>query len=125
VRDGAPVPLETGHVNVMWQGDANAQFLRMLAHCDTPASPINVGGPETVSVRYLANRFGESLGREPVFAGTEQDTCLLVNCDRANGLFGNPVVPMDAMIRWVSDWVREGRPIHGKPSKFHVRTGEF
>jgi nucleoside-diphosphate-sugar epimerase len=125
VLAGQPVPLDTGHVNIMWQGDANAQFLRMLQHCETPASAINVGGPETVSVRYLAQRFGEAFGVEPTFAGAEQDTCLLVNCDRANGIFGNPVVPMDAMIRWVADWVKTGKPTHGKPSKFHVRSGSF
>lgn len=125
VWEGNPVPLATGHVNVMWQGDANAQFLRMLAHCDTPASPINIGGPETVSVRALANRFGEIFGKPPVFEGEEADHVLLVNCDRANGIFGNPVVPMDTMIRWCADWVREGKPTHGKPSKFHVRSGKF
>lgn len=125
VKAGQPVPLATGHVNVMWQGDANAQFLRMLRHCETPASPINIGGPETLSVRQLALRMGELLGVEPVFEGTESDHCLLVNCDRANGLLGNPLVPMDTMIRWVADWVRHDRPIHGKPSKFHVRSGSF
>lgn len=125
VKAGRPVPLDTGHVNIMWQGDANAQFLRMLRHCETPASAINVGGPELVSVRYLANRFGEIYGVEPQFIGHEQESCLAVNCDRANGLFGNPVVPMDAMIRWVAEWVKADKPVHGKPSKFEVRSGEF
>ena len=120
-----PVPLDTGHVNIMWQGDANAQFLRMLAHCDTPAMPINVGGPETASVRLLANRFGAIFGKEPKFEGAESDHCLLVNCDRANGIFGNPVVPMDPMIQWCADWVRTGKSTLGKPSKFQVRSGRF
>lgn len=125
VKEGTPVPLETGHVNIMWQGDANAQFLRMLGQCTNPATPINIGGPETVSVRYLANRFGEALGIEPTFEGEEQTNCLLVNCDKANGIFGNPIVPMDTMIRWVADWVKSDKPTHGKPSKFNVRSGKF
>lgn len=125
VKDGKDIPLDTGHVNIMWQGDANAQFLRMLANTTVPTSPINVGGPETVSVRYLANRFGQELGIEPRFIGEEQDNCLLVNCDQANGILGNPVVPMDPMIKWVADWVKTGKPVHGKPSKFEVRSGEF
>ncbi|MEM7443287.1 MAG: NAD(P)-dependent oxidoreductase [Pseudomonadota bacterium] len=125
VKEGKAVPLETSHVNVMWQGDSNAQFLRLLAHCETPSSPINIGGPETVSVRYLANRFGEIFGLEPKFSGVEQDTCLLVNCDKANGILGNPTVPMDSMITAVADWVWNDKPIHGKPSKFEVRSGEF
>ncbi|MGV0876211.1 NAD(P)-dependent oxidoreductase [Martelella sp. FLE1502] len=125
VFTGKEVPLDTGHVNIMWQGDANAQFLRMLGQCTVPASPINVGGPETMSVRYLANRFGEAFGIEPRFTGSEQDNCLLVNCDKANGIFGNPVVSVDPMVRWVADWVKTGKPVHGKPSKFEVRSGEF
>jgi nucleoside-diphosphate-sugar epimerase len=122
---GKPVPLATSHANVMWQGDANAQFLRMLGQCEAPATPINIGGPEALSIRYLANRFGEAFGKEPTFANEEAETCLLVNCDKANGLFGNPVVSIDPMIRWVAEWVKSGKPTLGKPSKFEVRSGEF
>ena len=125
VLAGKPVPLATSHANVMWQGDANAQFLRMLGQCEAPATPINVGGPEALSIRYLAKRFGEAFGVEPTFANEEAETCLLVNCDKANGIFGNPVVSIDPMIRWVAEWVKSGKPTHGKPSKFEVRSGEF
>jgi nucleoside-diphosphate-sugar epimerase len=125
VRDGKPVPLATGHVNLLWQGDASAQILRLLKHCDVPASPINIGGPECVSVRKVATQFGEILGIEPRFVGEEQADCLYVNCDAAAELLGNPVVPINPMVRWVAEWVKSGKPVYGKPSKFEVRSGVF
>jgi nucleoside-diphosphate-sugar epimerase len=124
VLEGREIPLQTGTVNVMWQGDAINCFLRLLRHCETPSSPINVGGPEAVSVRRIADQFGEAFGVRPRFSGAETD-CLYVNCDRALDLLGNPVVPLNAMVRWVADWVKSGRPALGKPSKFQVRTGLF
>jgi nucleoside-diphosphate-sugar epimerase len=125
VLQGTPVPLGTGSVNIMWQGDVNAQFLRLLNHCGVPAMPINVGGPEIVSVRYLAKRFGEIFGIEPVFEGEEQELCPIVNCDVIAGKMGNPVVAIDPMIGWVAEWVKSGKHILGKPCKFQVRSGNF
>jgi hypothetical protein len=108
----------------MWQGDAINQFARLLNHCTAPASAINIGGPECVSVRRLAQEFGRLYGKTPTFIGEETES-LYVNCDHAADLFGNPVVPIQPMIRWVAEWVRSGKPVYGKPSKFQVRSGKF
>jgi uncharacterized protein YbjT (DUF2867 family) len=125
VRDGVPVPLGMGHANVIWQGDANAWALRALRHAD-PACPIvNVTGPETLSVRWAAERLGERLGRAPVLEGEEAPTVLLSNAARAFALFGYPRVPLLAMLDWVADWVARGGRSLGKATKFEVRDGRF
>jgi hypothetical protein len=81
--------------------------------------------PECVSVRKIATQFGEVFGVAPIFAGEERADCLFVNCDHAADLLGNPVVPINPMVRWVAEWVKSRKPLYGKPSKFDVRSGVF
>src|ERR1700759_2130660 len=87
VLTGTPIDVSLGHVNFIWQGDASAQALRCLAHCDVPTSPINVSGHEILRVRDLAAKLGALLGREPVIAGSEQPTALLTDTSAASNLF--------------------------------------
>jgi len=122
---GDPVDVTMGHVNVIWQGDANAQVLRCLAHCTTPTTPINVTGPETISIRWLANQLAARLGTDAKVVGEEAPTALVSDTTHAMALFGAPVVPLGRMLDWVADWVEAGGTSFGKPTKFEVRDGEF
>jgi nucleoside-diphosphate-sugar epimerase len=125
VLRGERIDLRMGHVNVIWQGDANDWALRCLAHASAPPFVVNVTGIETLAVRELAVRFGELLDRAPSFTGTESADALLSNASVAHRLFGPPSVPVSTLIEWVAEWVHAGRPLLGKPTHFEERTGAF
>jgi nucleoside-diphosphate-sugar epimerase len=125
VRDGEEIDVAMGHVNVIWQGDANAVALRCLAHATTPTSPLNVTGPETISVRWLAGEFGRLMGRTPRVTGTEAATGWLNDASRMAREFGQPRVPLARMVQWTADWVANDRESLGKPTHYEVRDGRY
>ena len=125
VAAGEPVHVDMGYVNVIWQGDANAQAIRALALATSPPRAINVTGPERLSVRDTAKRLGELLGTAPRIEGTEAPDALLSDTTLAQSLFGPPTVPADVLIEWVASWVARGGTRLGKATKFEVRDGKF
>jgi len=125
VFKGETLNLDMGHVNVVWQGDANGMVLRALAHTTVPTSPINISGPELISVRWLAQAFGQRFGKAPVLAGTEAPDGWLINTSQAMRLFGYPTVSLARMIDWQADWIARGLPSLGKDTHFDTRDGTF
>lgn len=120
-----PIDLTTGFVNVIWQGDANEIAIRALRHCDVPAKLLNVTGPETISVRWLAEQFGLLLGKAPEFVNEPQPTALLSNASLAHQLFGYPRVTLRQMIALTAAWIQQGGKTLNKPTHFQERTGRF
>lgn len=125
VYAGEPVPLEMGHVNVLWQSDANSYCFRSLALCESPAKVLNITGPETLSVRSIANTFANHFDTDVTFSGQEAKTALLNNASQAHQRLGLPKVTAEKAISHIAAWIGEGGQALGKPTKFHVRHGSF
>ncbi|RQP18651.1 epimerase [Parapedobacter defluvii] len=125
VREERPVNLAMGNVNVIWQGDANEYALRSLLHTTCPPRLLNITGPETASVRWLANEFGQLFGKTPLFEGEEQPTALLNNAAESFRLFGYPNVSLKEMMALIAEWLKADKPLLNKPTHFQERKGKF
>ncbi len=125
VNDGVPIDLGMGHVNQVWQGDANSYLARMFPLCSSPATILNLTGPDVLSVRELAMSLGRRLDREPLFVGKEGDTVLLGNADRLFDRLGRPDIPTERIVEWVAHWIRIGGRSLDKPTGYESRAGRF
>ena len=125
VLRGEAIDLRMGYVNVIWQGDANRIAVECLEHASAPPFVVNLTGRDVLSVRNLAKRLGERLGRAPVFTGDEAPDALLSDTRLMTSTFAPPEVPLDWMLAWVASWVGDGRPLLGRPTHFQERAGRF
>jgi hypothetical protein len=125
VFERRPVDLRMALVNVIWQGDANSACLQSFAHCQSPPLFLNLTGPETLSVRYIAEEFGRRFKLQPTFSSHETDTALLSNAARAHHMFGYPRVTASEMIDWTAAWISADGSRLNKPTHFEVRDGKF
>lgn len=122
---GEPVDVSTGHVNVIWQGDAVARAIQSIALAASPPGIINVTGPETLAVRELAGKLGRALKREPRITGEPSGTAWLSNASKSVALWGPPRVGVDQMIEWIAAWLEAGGGTLNKPTHFEARDGKF
>ena len=125
VAAGEPIDLAMGNFNALWQGDANAMALAAFAHAASAAFIVNLAGPETVSVRRVCEAFGQRLGRDPRFVGSESADALLSDGQLGHHLYGYPRVSLSRMVGWIAEWVRASGASLGKPTHFEVRDGKY
>jgi nucleoside-diphosphate-sugar epimerase len=125
VLAGQPIDLGMGYVNVIWQGDANAQVIQTLALASSPPFVVNVTGSDVVSVRAAALELGRLLNREPRFIGQEAGDALLSSTARAQELFGPPTLTTATLIEWVADWASRGGRTLGKATHYEERGGRY
>ena len=122
---GKPIDLANGHFNCIWQGDANEMVICSLALAASPAVAFNLTSKDVLSVRTVATRLGELLGKPARLIGAENETALIGNTAKLRALLGDPPTPLEAMIRWTADWVKRGGRSLGKPTHFEVRDGRY
>jgi len=125
VFEEKPIDLTMGFVNVIWQGDANEYAIRSLLHCNVPPKWLNITGAETLSVRKLAEGFGEIFSKTPGFKGAESETALLSNSTECFRLMGEPKTPLKMMMEVIAEWIRQGGETLNKPTHFQEREGKF
>lgn len=125
VLSESPIDLRTENVNVIWQGDANEIAIRALLHCTSPAKMLNVTGPETLSVRWVAKEFGKLFDKEPLFRYEAEGTALLNNASECHRLFGYPRVTIREIIDITAQWLLNGGEELDKPTHFQERGGKF
>lgn len=125
VFKGEAVDVTTGFANGIWQGDACDQVLRCLDHATSPASIMNITGPETFSIRQVAGEFGRYFDKEVVIVGEENGKGYLNNATKANTIFGNPEIPLGLVIQWIAHWVKTGGENSGKETHFETQDGKY
>ena len=125
VARGEPVDLTMGWLNCIWQGDACARAIQCLAHTSNPPKILNITGAEKLSVRTLAEEFGQRLGRKPAFTGTEAGTAWLADASESVKLFGAPETSVSRMMDLITSYVSGGGHFLGKPTHFEARSGKF
>lgn len=125
VYEGRPIDITMGHVNVIWQGSANEYAIRSLLHATVPPNIFNATGPETLSVRWLAEELGTLLKKEPIFIGTESEDALLSNSSKAHQVFGYPSVGIRELIELVATWIEHDGIYLNKPTHFQERAGQY
>jgi nucleoside-diphosphate-sugar epimerase len=121
VFERRPVDLAMGRFNCIWQRDANSIALRAFSI----EGPLNVTGPETISVRWAAEQFGRSFGTEAAFRNEEGDLALLSDASQCIRLFGYPRVGVLEAIERIAEWIGAGGETLGKPTHFEVTNGRY
>jgi nucleoside-diphosphate-sugar epimerase len=120
-----PVDLQMPVMNMIWQGDANSVCIRSFPCCQSPPFIMNLTGPETISTRWVAERFGRHFGCEPLYTGDETSSAFISNAAKQHRLFGYPKVTPEEMVDWLAHWIASGGRMLGKPTGFQTRDGKF
>lgn len=122
---GEEIPLTVGYFNAIWQTDATVVALRALNDVQSPPFLLNTTGPDLISCRHVAKRFGELMKKPVRFVETESTEALHSCAERTFGLYGKPQVQLDEMLEMTANWIMRGGELHGKSTHFEVADGKY
>ena len=125
ILKGEPIDLSTPCFNFIWQGSANEYAIRGLLYATSPATVMNITGPEIISIKKTALKLGKYLGKEPIFCGECGNDAYLNDASLAMETFGYPSVSAETLIRWQAEWLLDGGRTLGKPTHFEERKGSY
>ena len=120
-----PISVRTACFNYIWQGSANEIAIRGLLHASADVCVMNVTGPETVSIRYVAEKLGKLMGKTPIFEGEETSGAYLNNAQKSIKYFGYPTVCAEELIEWQAEWLLDGGRLLNKHTHFEERGGKY
>ncbi|MBN2594713.1 MAG: NAD(P)-dependent oxidoreductase [Sedimentisphaerales bacterium] len=125
ILNDEPIDLTMGAVNLIWQRDANDYIIRAITLAKPPPAILNVTGPETITIRNLAEQIGEALGKKPKFVSKEAPSALLSNASYCHRTFGPPQMTLEQMVAIIARWVVAGKRTLNNPTKYEIRNGKF
>jgi nucleoside-diphosphate-sugar epimerase len=125
VNEGRAIDLSQGVFNCLWQGDVCEYALRSLLHTDNPPVKLNITGPETISIRWVAQEFGQRLGKTPVFINTEGSSALFSKTTKMNSLMGYPLVSLGEMLDMTVEWLKFSGECIDAPTHFEATNGKY
>lgn len=119
------IDLSMGQVNVIWQGDVAKYALLLLNEAQSPAEAFNVTGPETVSIRYIANYAAKKMNKELKLVGEEDEIALLSNSSKLFAKYGYPKISLNTILDWTIDWIEEGGNSLNMPTHYETKDGLY
>jgi len=125
ILNDEPIDLTMGAVNLIWQRDANDYIIRAITLAKSPPAVLNVTGPDTITIRSLAEQIGRTLGRKPKFVSREAPSALLSDVSYCLSTFGLPHTTLEQMVSMITRWVTAGKKTLNKPTKYDIRDGKF
>ena len=119
------IDLSMGQANVIWQGDVAKYALLLLNDAKSPAEAFNVTGPETISIKHVAEYAAKKMNKKLNLVGQEDEIALLSNSSKLFAKYGYPKVSLNPILDWTIDWIEKGGSSLNMPTHYETKDGAY